>query len=93
MPLRQAWGYNMLEALINEIRQGGTLQPAALAAKLNTSQGLVEMMLEDLERRGLLSQLNNGCSTTACHGCAIADSCSSSHPQGRLWLWKRQGMG
>ncbi len=80
----------MLEALIKEIRNGGTLQPAALAKKLNVSVPMIEMMLEDLERRGLLSNLNDGCSTSACGSCAIADSCSSLSPQGRLWMWKRQ---
>jgi Mn-dependent DtxR family transcriptional regulator len=79
----------MLEKLWNEIRTGGTLQPAALAARLNVSVSLVEMMLEDLERRGLLSQLNSGCTST-CHGCSLADSCSSSAPQGRMWMMKPQ---
>ncbi len=80
----------MLESLLQEIRNGGTLQPAALAGKLGVNVAMIEMMLEDLERRGLLSQLNDGCSTAACHGCAIAESCSSCGPKGRLWMWKRK---
>jgi Mn-dependent DtxR family transcriptional regulator len=79
----------MLERLLNEIRSGGTLQPAALASRLNISVNLVEMMLEDLERRGLLAQINPSCETT-CHGCSLADSCSPTSAQGRLWMWKPQ---
>ena len=76
----------MLERLLNEIRSGGTLQPATLAARLNVSISMVEMMLEDLERRGLLKQIGN--CNTGCHGCSLAESCSSGSSQGRLWLWK-----
>jgi hypothetical protein len=47
----------MLETLLNEIHAGGThgtMQPAALAARMGVSPELVVMMLEDLERMGKL---------------------------------------
>jgi len=78
----------MLERLLNEIRAGGTLQPAALAAKLNVSAGMVEMMLEDLARRGLLAQVNASCSEPY-GGCPLVGECAMTHPQGRMWVLAR----
>ena len=46
----------MLEQLLNEIRKGGTLQPAMLAARLDLSTAMVEAMLADLERKGCCSR-------------------------------------
>jgi Mn-dependent DtxR family transcriptional regulator len=79
----------MLEKLLNEIREGGSLQPATLAARLNISLGLVEMMLEDLQRRGLLTQVNASCSEP-CGGCPMVGECATNSPQGRLWMLARQ---
>ncbi len=78
----------MLEKLLDEIRSGGTLQPAALAARLNISVGLVEMMLEDLKRRGLLTQVNASCSEP-CGGCPLVGECAITNPQGRIWMLNR----
>ncbi len=75
----------MLEKLLNEIRGGGTLQPATLAARLAISPGLVEMMLEDLERRGLITQVNTNCGEP-CGGCPLVGECAVKNPQGRLWM-------
>ena len=76
----------MLEALIVEIKRGGTVQPAVLAAKLNVSLGLVQAMLENLERMGMLTQMPASCSES-CGGCAVSDGCSTqSHDQGRVWM-------
>jgi hypothetical protein len=75
----------MLEKLMREIRDGGTLQPAVLAARLNISTGLVEMMLEDLERRGLLAQVDTQCSKP-CGGCPLVGECAVTSPQGRMWI-------
>ncbi len=75
----------MLENLLDEIRAGGTLQPAALAAKLNISVGLVEMMLEDLERRGLIVQVNTNCGEP-CGGCPLVGECAVVNPHRRLWM-------
>lgn len=75
----------MLEKLINEIRSGGTLQPALLAVRLNISVPLVEMMLEDLERRGLITQIVSSCSEP-CGGCPLVGECAVNSPQGRMWM-------
>ncbi len=79
----------MLEKLLAEIRAGGTLQPAALAVKLNTSVGLVEMMLEDLERRGVITQVNTACGEP-CGGCPMVGECAITSPHGRLWMLARK---
>ncbi len=76
----------MLERLLAEIRNNGTLQPAALAARLNISRGLVLVMLEDLERMGVLTRINTGCAEP-CGGCPVADSCAPhGQAQGRIWM-------
>jgi hypothetical protein len=80
----------MLERLLAEIRQGGTLPSQILASRLNISRELVEMMLEDLARRGLLSQLNTECSST-CGGCPVTDFCATQgNPKGRVWMLASQ---
>ena len=79
----------MLEKLLTEIRSGGTLQPAALAARLNISLGLVEMMLEDLEHRGLIAQVVTNCSEP-CGGCPLVGECAITSPQGRMWMLARK---
>lgn len=77
----------MLDQLMNEIRKGGTLQPAVLAARLNISVPLVEMMLEDLERHGIITPVATGCGQT-CGGCPLVGDCSVTSPQGRMWILK-----
>ncbi len=79
----------MIEKLLSEIRSGGTVQPAALAARLNVSPALVEMMLEDLERRGLLVQVNTQCGEP-CGGCPLVGECAGTNPQGRMWMLTRK---
>jgi hypothetical protein len=79
----------MLERLLDEIRKGGTLQPARLAQRLNISVGMVEMMLEDLERRGLLAQIDPNCGPS-CGGCSLSDQCTTHSPKGRLWMWAQK---
>ena len=75
----------MLDRLLNEIRNGGTLQPAVLAARLNISAPLVEMMLEDLERRGMITKVATNCSEP-CGGCPLVGDCSVTGSQGRMWI-------
>ena len=77
----------MLEKLLQEIRSGGTFQPAALAAKLNISVGMVEMMLEDLERRGIITQVNASCGESSCGGCPLVGDCGiAGGTPGRMWM-------
>jgi hypothetical protein len=76
----------MLEKLLEEIRSGGTLQPAALAARLNISLNLVQLMLEDLERMGRLARINPDC-TPGCGGCSLSETCGTQgHAAGRVWM-------
>jgi predicted transcriptional regulator len=77
----------MLERLLNEIRKGGTLQPGMLAERLNLSTAMVEAMLADLERRGMLQQVDTRCSEP-CGGCPLVSSCSTGD-RGRLWMLAR----
>jgi Mn-dependent DtxR family transcriptional regulator len=72
----------MLEQLLNEIRNGGTLETAVLAVRLGTSPELVSIMLEHLQRLGLI-QTYDDC-TGGCRGCALQESCSSPRAL-RLW--------
>jgi len=76
----------MLEKLLKLIEQGGSLTPASLAKQLNTSTGMVEMMLEELSRRGLLktSEYNKDCDPDTCGTCYISKTCNST--QQRVWM-------
>jgi hypothetical protein len=77
----------MLERLLNEIKTSGTIQTTLLAERLGTSVTMVEVMIDDLIRRGLLNEVNLSCSTTggsACRGCPFAGSCGKSGPA-RVW--------
>ena len=53
------------------------LTPEILARQLNTSTEMVVMMLEDLQRRGLLQEAGalQNCEKSACKGCAAAGNC------------------
>lgn len=75
----------MLERLVAEIRQGGTLQPSRLAGRLNVSVDLVNMMLEDLARRGLIAEVNAACGQP-CRGCPLVGECVSANNQNRTWM-------
>ena len=85
-PGSRDWGSKMLEKLLEEIHSGGTLQPAALAARLKISLGLVQVMLEDLERMGWLTRVNSDCAST-CGGCSLTDTCGTQgHAAGKVWM-------
>jgi hypothetical protein len=76
----------MLTTLLTEIQRGGTVQPVMLASKLNISLGLVQAMLENLERMGMLTQIIARCSEP-CGGCPMVDGCSThKQDQGRVWM-------
>lgn len=77
----------MLKKLIAEIQSGGTLQPTALAARLNTSLEMVLAMLADLERMGLLREVGEECGQHSCGGCPLVDGCGiSGRAKGKLWM-------
>ena len=75
----------MLDQLNQLIKKGGVLTPDILARQLNTTTEMVVMMLEDLERRGLLQEADSlqTCEKTACKGCSAAGSCPLSGA--RIW--------
>ncbi len=77
----------MLERLLSEIQEGGTLQPAVLAARLDTSVAMVQAMLEELERMGLLRPIEASCGEQACGGCPMVSACSARPgANGRVWM-------
>lgn len=72
----------MIQELLSIIQQEGLVSPELLARRLNTSPGLVELMLGDLERAGYLRQVN-GDECGGCSGCGARPSCRPV--QGRIW--------
>lgn len=78
----------MIEKLLREIRTGGTLQPVTLASRLGISVGLINLMLEDLEHRGLIMQYQAPCGD-GCGKCALSANCTSNtREKGRIWMLK-----
>jgi len=78
----------MLEQLVKEIRAGGTLETGDLAARLGTTPQLIEVMLEHLQRTGLIQayvRCNDGC-----QGCSLQDACKKPAP-GTIRLWQTKG--
>jgi Mn-dependent DtxR family transcriptional regulator len=80
----------MLEKMMAEIRSGGTFTPATLARRLGTSVEMVQMMLEQLARMGLIVDHASQCATEgsagACSSCSLGASCHSGAGQGaKLW--------
>lgn len=61
--------------LLHLLGEGGIRSTAELARRLNLSEGVVGLMIEDLTRRGYLTPLDAGCSS-GCAGCGQAASCS-----------------
>jgi len=79
----------MLEKLLQLIQHGGSLTPVVLARQLNTSPKLVEMMLEELVRRGMLktSEFSKSCDDGSCGSCYLANSCHAESQK----IWTTSG--
>jgi hypothetical protein len=77
---------NMMDRLVAEIRQGGTLDTRRLASKLNTSPFMVEAMLDHLRRTGFLRSYES-CSE-GCTGCDLSASCSLEKKGSGTRLWQ-----
>ena len=75
----------MLEQLLKEIRAGGTLEIGELAIRLGTTPQLIEVMLEHLQRSGLIQAYVN-CGD-GCQGCSLQDSCNKQ-ASGAIRLWQ-----
>ena len=75
----------MLNKLLALIKEGGSLTPVTLARHLDTTPKMVEMMIEELTRRGLLkvSEFEMNCDTDACGTCYLAKTCHSKSQ--RVW--------
>jgi hypothetical protein len=73
----------MMQQLMAELEKGGTIRPLLLAKRLGISVNMVEAMLEDLVRLGLLREVSMGCGDP-CKGCPLAGSCSQP-AQSHLW--------
>ena len=76
----------MLEKLLTEIRQGGTLDTRKLAVQLNTSPQMVEAMLEHLRQSGILRTYES--CDDACGGCSLRQSCGSPKSGKPVQLWQ-----
>ena len=77
-------GATLLEHLLALLRQGGVRSLEQVAGELGTSPALVETMLEDLARRGLLHERPASCCAGACQGCSLAGGCKVGGA-GRVW--------
>ncbi len=77
----------MLNKLLALIQEGRSLTPLALARQLDTSPMMVEMMIEELTRRGLLkmSEFEANCESDACGTCYLAKTCHSHSQSQRIW--------
>jgi hypothetical protein len=79
----------MLNQLLDEIRAGGTLEAAALAARLNTSPQMVAALLEHLRRAGYLQDYET--CADACDGCGLKGQCDPRKKGASVRLWKYEG--
>jgi hypothetical protein len=78
----------MLEELLRSLGRGGVQSYKELAARLSISPSLLEVMLEDLARRGYLRSVDGGCQGQ-CAGCSVG-GCSIAGP-GHLWVLTEKG--
>ncbi|MCU0484820.1 MAG: hypothetical protein MUC85_01795 [Anaerolineales bacterium] len=76
---------NLLQELIRITSEESLATPASLAKRLQVSQGLIELMLADLEKSGYLQAVIPNCGS--CEGCGIRQACGSNPPR----LWVRSG--
>jgi predicted transcriptional regulator len=75
----------MLNKLLDLINQGGSLTPNSLARQLDTTPTMVEMMIEELTRRGMLkvSEFEKNCDSESCGYCYLSKTCHSNTQ--RVW--------
>jgi hypothetical protein len=78
----------ILEQLLREIENGGTLETGTLAARLGASPQLVQAMLGHLQRSGLIRPYVD-CGD-GCNGCRIREACIKP-AAGTVRLWKSGG--
>ncbi len=76
----------MLEKLIREIREGGTLETAKLAQELGTTPAMIEAMLDHLRQMGFIKAYET-CSD-GCSGCSLSTMCKKDAHSGQVQLWQ-----
>lgn len=74
----------MLTQLLDEIRANGTARTDLLARHMGTSEEMVKVMIDDLNRRGLLTEIDMNCGAS-CNGCQLANSCMPKQRSSRIW--------
>lgn len=72
--------------LLGLLGYGGICSTAELAQRLGVSATLVNMMAEDLTRRGYLQALTGGDCDSGCGGCAVVSQCKLPGADDRLPL-------
>lgn len=73
---------SLIRDLLDIVSAENTATPALLARRLDVSQGLVELMLADLERAGYLQTIADDCS--GCAGCGLRQTCHKPGPRLRV---------
>lgn len=78
----------MLNLLLKEIDEAGSIDVRKLATRLGTTPALISMMLEELERQGKLVCIQDACaaqgSSSPCGSCPVSTSCLPRSGQ-RTW--------
>ncbi len=76
----------MLEKLLKEIQSGGTFDTTVLAKRLDTTPGMVKLMLEQLQQMGHIRPFE-AC-TSSCDHCGLKASCGGSAGSKGMTLWQ-----
>jgi hypothetical protein len=79
----------VLEDLLDILREGSAYSYDELAARLGTSQVMLETMLEDLGRMGYIKQVAAACEG-ACASCSMNGVCAVGS-SGRVWTLTEKG--
>ena len=79
----------MLNRLLEMLREGSVRRVADLARELETTPELIEMMLEDLCRKGYLGRAEGACGE-GCGSCSMTGMCAAGSG-GKLWSLTEKG--
>ncbi|MBN1484039.1 MAG: DNA-binding protein [Chloroflexia bacterium] len=74
---------NMLELLLELLRQDQPRTVAELAQELQTTPAMVELMLEDLAQRGYLQEIGGNCQQR-CQSCPLGGICAAAGAR-KIW--------
>lgn len=81
----------MLEKLLRLVATGGIHSHAALARELDTTEALLDSMIQDLVRLGYLRLAEDAACESHCQDCPVHDACGIGGG-GRLWTLTDRGM-